>query len=229
MSLVGVEARVLELRGVDKSFVEPTGPRKVLDGVDLQIERGEIVAIAGRSGSGKTTLLTLVAGLEEVDGGSIDVLGAEVAGDACSWSELALLPQSLGLLDELTTLENVTLPLRLAEVPRPADAMDLMARLGVDHLADRFPSEVSLGEQQRVALVRAAVVQPQLLLADEPISHQNQAWAREMMVLLADLAEAGTTCLLATHNEIAFEATNRVLELRDGHLHPLDRAGRTLA
>ena len=85
----------------------------------------------------------------------------------------------------------------------------------------RFPSEVSLGEQQRAALARAAVARPRLLLADEPISHQNEAWARTMMLLLDDLSDFGTACVLATHNEIAFATAHRVLELRDGQLHPL--------
>ena len=93
-----------------------------------------------------------------------------------------------------------------------------MARLGIAHLAGRYPSEVSLGEQQRAALARAAVVQPPLLVADEPISHQNREWAGIMMLVFGLLAAQGTACLLATHNEIAFEGANRVLELREGRL-----------
>jgi ABC-type lipoprotein export system ATPase subunit len=210
---------VVELRGVDKAFVDAAGARPVLEGVELIVAPGEIVAVGGRSGSGKTTLLTLVAGLELPDAGSVVILGGEVRPDERPWAELALLPQSLGLLDELTVVENVTLPLRLGMVPDPADAGEVMAKLGVDHLADRYPDEVSLGEQQRVALARAAVVRPRLLLADEPISHQNQAWAEGMMTFLQLLAGTGTACLLATHNEVAFGAAHRVLELRAGRLH----------
>lgn len=220
MSEVGAPELVLELAGVVKSFTDPAGTRPVLTGVDLSVSRGEIVAVVGRSGSGKTTLLTLIAGLEEPDGGSVRLLDGRTPASALGWSDLAILPQSLGLLDELTIVENITLPLRLADVPRPADAGDLMVHLGIDHLGARFPTEVSLGEQQRAALARAAVVRPRLLLADEPISHQNQAWAKAMMVLLESLADTGTTCLLATHNEIAFEASSRILELRDGRLQP---------
>jgi putative ABC transport system ATP-binding protein len=122
------------------------------------------------------------------------------------------------LLGELTVVENITLPLRLADVAEPADVDDLMERLGIDRLAGRLPNEISLGEQQRTALARAAVVGPRVLLADEPISHQNHGWALAMMALLADLAGAGTACLLATHNEVAFAAARRVLELRDGRI-----------
>jgi putative ABC transport system ATP-binding protein len=212
---------VIELRDVRKAFPAPAGERVVLDAVDLAVERGEVVAVAGRSGSGKTTLLTIVAGLEAADAGAVAVLGRTAGQREIAWRELAMLPQSLGLLDELTIAENIALPLRLDTVEGAAEPLDVMTALGVDHLADRFPSETSLGEQQRAALARAMVVRPLVLLADEPISHQNDAWARTMMTVLQDLAEWGTTCLLATHNEIAFGAAGRVLELRDGRLHVL--------
>jgi putative ABC transport system ATP-binding protein len=150
----------------------------------------------------------------------VSVLSNTVRPEQRSWSDLAILPQSLGLLGELTVEENITLPMRLGEVPRAGDPVELMDRLGIDQLADRYPNEISLGEQQRAALARAAIVQPRLLLADEPISHQNQAWAAAMMFLLQLMADAGTTSLLATHNEAAFEVAHRVLQLRAGRLHP---------
>jgi putative ABC transport system ATP-binding protein len=93
-----------------------------------------------------------------------------------------------------------------------------MTRLGVAHLSDRYPSEVSLGEQQRAALARAAIIQPQLLVADEPISHQNGEWAESMMLVLGRLAAQGTACVLATHNDLAFEGADRVLQLHRGRL-----------
>jgi putative ABC transport system ATP-binding protein len=213
---------VLEVVGVEKSFVDPSGTRVVLRGVDLTVARGEIVAVIGRSGSGKTTLLTVVAGLEDPDVGTVRLPEAGVAPADAGWSELAILPQSLGLLDELTVEENIALPLRLHDVARPAEPADLLSQLGLEHLARRFPSEISLGEQQRTALARAAVVRPRLLLADEPISHQNQAWAKTMMLLLEDLADSGTSCLLATHNALAFGSAERILELRGGVLEPAD-------
>lgn len=209
---------VLELRGVHKSFDDHTGPRRVLEGVDLTVHRGEIVAVVGRSGSGKTTLLTLAAGFEQPDAGSIHLLGSDAPPAGRPWGELAVLPQSLGLLGELTVLENIALPGRLAGAAEAPDVTELMERLGIDRLADRLPAEVSLGEQQRAALARAVVLRPRVLLADEPISHQNQAWALAMMELLTDLAAAGTACLLATHNEIAVDAAQRALELHAGRL-----------
>jgi putative ABC transport system ATP-binding protein len=207
----------LELSGVQLSYAHPSGPRRVLDGVDLRVEAGEVVAVSGPSGSGKTTLLTLVAGFEPPDGGTIR-LGAGPAPEASSWGEVAVLPQSLGMLDELTVLENISLPLRLVDRSPEVGPHELMDRLGIDHLAGRFPSEISLGEQQRAALARAVVIGPSLLLADEPISHQNQAWALVMVGLIAELASSGMACLLATHNEVAFSVAHRVLQLRDGRL-----------
>ena len=209
---------VLDVRGVDKSFADATGARPVLAGVDLTVDRGEIVALTGRSGSGKTTLLTVVAGFEPPDRGTVVLFGDEAGGRPQPWQDVALLPQSLGLLGELTVAENVALPLRLAAVDRPADARGLLARLGLDRLADRLPSEISLGEQQRTALARAAVVRPAILVADEPVSHQNRAWAEAMMDLLGDLAADGTACLLATHDDAAVASAHRVVELHDGRI-----------
>jgi ABC-type lipoprotein export system ATPase subunit len=216
-----VETRpVLALTEVRKSYVTPAGSLSVLDGVDLTILSGEVVAIAGRSGSGKTTLLAIITGWEQPDSGAVEFGRGERLAMRRPWHELAILPQSLGLLEELTVAENVTLPRRLAPGASGDEPAELLAGLGIAHLADRYPDEVSLGEQQRAALARAAVVQPQLLVADEPISHQNRAWAERMMAILGVLAARGTACVLATHNDIAFEGANRVLELRGGQLFP---------
>ena len=206
---------MLELRHVVKSFDDHTGIRRVLDGVDLTVDAGEIVALTGRSGSGKTTLLTVVAGFEPPDSGTVALL--EGPAEHRPWADLAILPQSLALLTELTISENVLLPLRLGAEPG-ADVDALLERLGIAHLADRYPGEVSLGEQQRAALARAVVVAPRLLVADEPVSHQNRAFADVMMWLLVDLAASGTACLLATHDEAAVERAGRVLELHDGRV-----------
>jgi putative ABC transport system ATP-binding protein len=208
----------LVLRGVRRSFTTTVGVSSVLAGVDLVVPPGEVVAIAGRSGSGKTTLLMIITGWDRPDAGTVSVGGAPVGDGGPAWSDLAILPQSLGLLDELTLSENVGLPRRLAPDRAGGDPAALMEQLGIAHLADRYPDEVSLGEQQRAALARAATVGPHLLVADEPISHQNREWARVMMSTLRDLATEGTACVLATHDPIAFAGADRVLDLRDGRL-----------
>jgi putative ABC transport system ATP-binding protein len=224
MSAAEGSSPVLELRDVTKAFPGATGARPVLDGLDLTVGAGEIVAVVGRSGSGKTTLLTIAAGMEPPDRGHLRLDGAALPAAGPSWSTVALLPQSLGLLEELTVRENVTLPLTLGDVEASVDADELLERLGLGRLAGRFPDEISLGEQQRTALARAVVVGPRLLLADEPISHQNHAWAVRTIEVIGELAAAGTACLLATHDELATALADRVLELGDGQLHPTARS-----
>lgn len=204
----------IELIGVTKAHAE--APPVLVD-LDLVVGGGEIVAVAGRSGSGKTTLLSLIAGWERAQSGSVLVLGRPHP-EHLPWSDLAIVPQSLGMLDELTVAENIASPQRLSGAPRSDAGAVVIERLGLSRCANRYPSEVSLGEQQRAAVARAVVLAPAVLIADEPIAHQNTGWAREMMSLLADLARSGTAVLLATHNEIAFESAQRILHLRAGQL-----------
>jgi putative ABC transport system ATP-binding protein len=209
---------VLRVTGVHKAFATPAGAVPVLAGVDLDVGPGEVVALAGRSGSGKTVLLTVVAGWDDPDAGTVERPGDGPGAGRPAWHDVAVLPQSLGLLDELTVGENIALPRRLDHAGD--DVTDLAARLGLGHLVDRFPSEVSMGERQRAALARAAAVAPRLLVADEPIAHQNDAWAEAVMAVVVDLAQGGTACLLATHNELAFRAADRVMRLVDGRIEP---------
>jgi putative ABC transport system ATP-binding protein len=224
VTTAGTDDAAIDLRGVWKSYRSPAGRVRVLDDLDLSIAPGEVVALAGRSGSGKTTLLTIVAGWDEPDAGTTTVLGAEAARPH-AWRDMAVLPQSLGLLDELTIAENVTLPIRLGRARHALDPDTMMTRLGIHHLARRYPRDVSLGEQQRAALARAVVLRPRLLIADEPIAHQNQGWAEGMMLVVGELAAQGSCCLIATHNEVAFSSAHRVLELHGGRLRPLTQFG----
>jgi len=216
--------RILLLQGVSKSFRR--GPEEVhaLRHVSLSLGAGEVVALLGPSGSGKSTLLNVLAGWEAPDAGLV-VWGSEPdqtpIGDR-PWSDGAILPQTLGLFEELSIRENVELPLRLrpelAGGPeRVADRVDgLLALFGLDHLAERLPGEVSIGEQQRSALARALVVAPLLLLADEPTGHQDESWARVVFRTLRLVARRGTACLLATHNQEATTIADRILSIRDG-------------
>lgn len=214
---------LLEAKEVTKSYRR--GPETVhaLVGVNLSLEPRQMVALLGPSGSGKTTLLNVLAGWEQPDAGEILWDGASSAGLAeLPWRVLSVLPQRLGLLDELSVRENVELPLRLSggrarEGGRPIQ--DLLEELRLDHLADRPPSQTSLGEQQRAALARAVVVRPRLLLADEPAGHQDAGFAERVLSVLRSVAAQGTACLVATHNRDSLRFCDHALEMSDGRLH----------
>ena len=208
---------VVEAVGLCKSYRRGPEEVRALREVSLSLRAGEVVALVGPSGSGKTTLVNVVCGWELADAGR---LYWPAGAGGRSWDELAVVPQDLGLVDELTVAENVALPLwlsgRLEE--GQAVAAELLARLGLAAKADRLPAEVSLGERQRAALARAMVTGPRLLLADEPTGHQDADWAGAVFDAVRRLAGAGSCCLVATHSQEFLARVDRVLTLRDGEL-----------
>ena len=202
--------------GVSKTFRRGPDVLAAVRDVSLELRRGELVALLGRSGSGKSTLLTLLAGWLAPDSGTIRyTLGAEPAD--LPWRELAILPQRFGLLPELSVRENVAFPARLAGMPA-TNVEPLLAELGLDELADRSPTETSIGQQQRTALARALVLQPAILLADEPTSHQDAGWRDAVWLALERAALNGTSCLIATHEDAVVDYATRVLHISDGAL-----------
>ena len=222
---------LVEVRGVSKSYRR--GPEEVhaLQGAELTLHDGELVALVGPSGSGKTTLLNVICGWEHPDGGEVRWLGdeLEVPPERCLWSDIAILPQDLGLLEELTVRENVELPIRLGGLQRSEHAdrvTDLLESLGLGAYGNRAPGEISLGEQQRAALARALVVRPRLVLADEPTGHQDAEWAAGVFRAFREAADAGASCLVATHSEEFLRYADRVLAIRDGMVHGSDVPGR---
>jgi putative ABC transport system ATP-binding protein len=211
---------LLEAHGLVKSYRR--GPEEVhaLRQVDLVLYPGEIVGLVGPSGSGKTTLLNVLCGWEQPDHGRMIWTGdVGTPPEDRPWSDIAILPQSLGLIEELSIRENVELPARLGGGEDRRKRIDgLLTGFGLDHLADREPTEVSLGEQQRTALARALVLKPKLLLADEPTGHQDEGWGRGVFKALRLAAREGTCCLVATHNPEAIKLVDRVVAIRDGVL-----------
>jgi putative ABC transport system ATP-binding protein len=221
-NLAGQAVPVVAVRGVHKWYHRAAERVHALRGVDLDLVTGEVVALVGPSGSGKSTLLNVLCGWERPDAGSLRFGAGFSTQDAARlpWSELSIVPQALGLLEDLTIAENVLLPARLAhrnrELAGRADA--LLRRFGIDHLAERMPYEVSLGEQQRTAVARALALAPRLILADEPSSHQDAHRAGIVYEALREAAAEGATVLVATHDEEAFDYIDRILELDEGEL-----------
>jgi putative ABC transport system ATP-binding protein len=219
-----VNQRVLRAAGLTRAF-RPAGSGAevaVLRGVDLELRPGELVTLAGPSGSGKSALLAILAGFDHPDNGVVS-LGALPAGARPPWSALALVPQSLGLLEELTLEENAAAPLLFSrdQADRPGAlrrAATLLDQLGVGALARRYPAEVSLGQQQRVALARGLIGGPAVLLADEPTAHLDHRTIDQVIDVLLAAVATGTTCLLATHDEALTRRAHRRFELHHGKL-----------
>jgi putative ABC transport system ATP-binding protein len=192
------------------------------DGAGLQpfsftLSSSELVVVRGRSGSGKSTLLSLLAGWIEPDGGTLVRVGQwSVAGVDRTWKGTAILPQVIATIAELTTTENVALPLRLSGMPRDeanSRARDILRQLDLSDEADRPASDTSLGQQQRMALGRAAVVEPIVLLADEPTSHQDGGHIATVLELFRSMVGAGSCIVVASHDPAVAEVADRVLDL----------------
>jgi ABC-type lipoprotein export system ATPase subunit len=210
---------------VTKSFGTGRAAVRVLDGVDLEVAAGELVAVVGRSGSGKSTLLHLLGGLDRPDAGAIEVDGVRL--DRAGESALARVRrykigfvfQAFHLLPELSGLDNVLLPARLAGDRRAAErGRELVETLGLADAAARLPIVLSGGEQQRLAIARALVNDPPLILADEPTGNLDTESGERVLELLTDVAQSGKAVVLVTHEQSAIAFANRVLRLRDGRL-----------
>ena len=194
-------------------------------GVDLEIGRGEAVALVGPSGSGKSTLLNLMGGLDRPTSGEVWVDGEDLA--RASQKRLVehrkhrvgFIFQSFNLLPHRTALENVELPMTLAGLStgeRRARARELLERVGLGPREGHRPSQLSGGEQQRVAIARALTMRPQILLADEPTGNLDSATGEEVMRLLSDLNASGLTLVLVTHDMAVASHAHKMVRLRDG-------------
>jgi ABC-type lipoprotein export system ATPase subunit len=219
---------VVRARGLVKTFGEGRVARRVLDGADLDVEPGEVVAVLGRSGSGKSTLLHLLGGLDRADAGSAEIAGIDVT--RASERELSALRrrhvgfvfQFFHLLPELSGEANVLLAGRMrgATPDAPARGGALIDRLGLRHVAASLPSQLSGGEQQRFAIARALVNDPALLLADEPTGNLDAEAGAEVLRLLRAGADEGRAVVMVTHEAGATAMADRVLRLDEGKLVP---------
>lgn len=237
-------AALLRLDGCSKSYKRGGETVHALIDATLTLHPGELVALVGPSGSGKTTLLNILVGWETPDQGCVTWSGDDSPSRLSDWHDLGIVPQRLGLLEELTIGQNITLPLRLGALPsrtrrrlkrgdrdrqrsqltisnaaRVAEhATELVEELGLTALTHRLPDEASLGEQQRAAIARALVLSPALLVLDEPTGHQDETNANAVLAVLRRARDRGTCCLLATHARDVRAHVDRVVGIRDGRL-----------
>jgi putative ABC transport system ATP-binding protein len=218
---------MIELTQLTKRYRVGAVETTALDAIDLQIEAGEYVAITGPSGCGKSTLLGLLGLLDSPSAGSYRLQGEEVCGRtprelaAIRRSRIGFVFQSFNLVDEMTVHDNVQLALRYGELSAKAQRHRVAAvleRLGLAHRSKHHPSQLSGGQQQRVAIARAVAANPALLLADEPTGNLDSAHGQEVMRLLHELHEAGTTLVMVTHSAEHAALASRSVRLLDGRV-----------
>lgn len=219
------ERIVLETRALTRVYGERV-PVKALDGVDLRIRAGEVVAIVGPSGSGKSTLLNLIGALDRPSSGEVIVNGTPVSQvrdlDRFRGQTIGFIFQSHNLLPTLTARENIEVPmyeLRMRAGQRRARALELLALVGLAKRGDHLPNQMSGGERQRVAIARALANTPAIVLADEPTGNLDSKTTADIMGLLGDLNhEQGVTLVIVTHNTEVAAAAQRVITIRDGKI-----------
>ena len=211
----------IEIKNVTRVY--ETGDVKIhaLNGVDLEIEQGELAIIVGQSGAGKTTLLNLLGGMDTVSSGSIVVDGRELVGlrgrelTRFRRFDVGFVFQFYNLVGNLTALENVELASQIC--PNPMPAAEALEKVGLGHRLQNFPSQLSGGEQQRVAIARALAKRPKLLLCDEPTGALDYATGKDVLRLLQDTCRReGVTVLIITHNSALVPMADRVVRLRSG-------------
>lgn len=230
-----LHTKYIQLKGVHKAYGTADAAQAVLRDVSFDVERGERVAVLGHSGCGKSTLLNVISGIDSIDSGDITVAGisltnlSETDRTLFRRKNIGFVYQSFNLIQTLTAIENIRLPLQLNQYS-PADteqlAHDMLERVGLAARADAFPDQLSGGEQQRIAIARAMVHSPALVLADEHTGNLDADTGQQMMALFNELARsAGQTVFMVTHSLAVAKTADRVLQFSQGRLHtgdPLD-------
>ena len=214
----------ISARNLTLTLGSSAAPVTILRGIDLDIARGEVVALLGPSGSGKSSLMAVLSGLERASGGTLTVAGADFAGlsedglAAARRGRIGIVLQAFHLLPTMTAAENVATPMELAAMADAAPrALAELEAVGLGHRTGHYPTQLSGGEQQRVAIARATAPRPELIFADEPTGNLDAATGEEIINLLfARRAETGATLLIITHDASLAARCERVLTMADG-------------
>ncbi len=225
-NLESMNAVVIETRAVAKVVPTAEGELVILEGIDLEINAGESVAIVGASGSGKTTLLGILAGLDVPSSGTVRLCDAELTAmdeeqrAKVRGEQIGFVFQTFQLLGSLTALENVMLPAELrGEAEAERDARDLLAKVGLAERLDHYPNQLSGGEQQRVAIARAFASRPNVLFADEPTGNLDTRTGQKVIELIFELnAEFATTLVLVTHDDRLASRCQRTVVIEGGRI-----------
>ena len=216
---------MIKTKNISKVFRTEDVETHALVDVSLEVKKGEFVAVMGPSGCGKSTLLNILGLLDVPNGGEYILDGTDVASlsekqrNVLRRGTLGFIFQSFNLIDELTVEENIELPLLYMKVPaaeRKRRITDAMARMAITHRSKHFPSQLSGGQQQRVAIARAVVMQPKIILADEPTGNLDSKNGLEVMGLLRELHREGTTIVMVTHSARDAAYSDRIVNLYDG-------------
>ena len=218
---------MIKLEKLSKVYRTDEIESTALNEVSFEIEKGEFVSVMGPSGCGKSTLLNVLGMLDTPESGSYEFLGSEVGQmneknrSLIRKKNIGFIFQNFNLIDELTVFENVELPLiynKISSSERKKRVNTLIEKMGIAHRASHFPQQLSGGQQQRVAVARALITKPPLILADEPTGNLDSSHGNEVMELLCELNEAGTTIIMVTHSSHDASYSRRIINLLDGQI-----------